>query len=75
LLSVILWVALLNFILATTNFLPTIPFDGGFMAQIIFCDFLNKKKNNEEKRMKKVMWFFICVLIFLALLNIIPYFL
>ena len=75
LLSVILWIAALNFILATTNFLPTIPFDGGYMAQIIFCDFLNKKKNNEEKRMKKVMWFFIYLAILLGLLNLVPYFL
>lgn len=75
LLAVILWISALNFLLAITNFLPTIPFDGGFMAQIVFCDYLNKKKNNEEKRMKKVMRFFIWVAVILGLLNIIPYFL
>jgi membrane-associated protease RseP (regulator of RpoE activity) len=74
LLNVILWIVLLNFLIATTNFLPTIPFDGGFMAQIIFCNYLNKK-NNEKKRMKKVKWFFIYLVVFLILLNIIPYFL
>lgn len=74
LLNVVLWTALLNFVIATTNFLPTVPFDGGFMAQIIFCDFLNKK-DPEKKRMKKVMRFFVYLTVFLVLLNIIPYFL
>jgi membrane-associated protease RseP (regulator of RpoE activity) len=71
---IVFWIVMLNFILATTNFLPTIPFDGGYMAQIVFSGYLHKK-NNEEKRMKKIMWFFIYLTIILALLNVIPYFL
>lgn len=72
--QIIFWIVMLNFILATTNFLPTIPFDGGYMAQIIFSGYLNKKED-EEKRMKRVKKFFGYSIILLALLNIIPYFL
>ncbi len=72
--QIIFWIILLNFILATTNFLPTVPFDGGAMAQIIFADYLNPKEE-EEKRMKRIKKFFGYSVILLALLNIIPYFL
>ncbi|MFA7709402.1 MAG: site-2 protease family protein [archaeon] len=72
--QIIFWIVMLNFILATTNFLPTIPFDGGFMAQIIFSGYLNPK-DDEEKRMKYVKRFFGYSILFLILLNIIPYFL
>lgn len=74
LLSVLTWIALLNFIIATVNYLPTFPFDGGAMSQIIFSDYLNKK-NNHKKRMKIVAKFFGLFVLLLVLLNIIPYFL
>ena len=71
--GLLLWSALLNFIIATVNYLPTFPFDGGGMSQIIFSDYLNKK-NNQNKRMKRVARFFGTIIVFLLLLNIIPYF-
>jgi len=72
--NIIFWFALLNFVIATVNFLPTIPFDGGFMSQVIFSEYLNKK-TPKKKRMKKVSKFFGTLIILLLILNIIPYFL
>ncbi|HRT03136.1 MAG TPA: site-2 protease family protein [Candidatus Diapherotrites archaeon] len=72
--NIIFWFALLNFVIATVNFLPTIPFDGGFMSQVIFSEYLNKK-TSKKKRMKKVSKFFGTLIILLLILNIIPYFL
>ena len=71
--SVVLWTALLNFFIASVNYLPTVPFDGGGMSQIIFYDYL-PKRIPEEKRMKKVSRFFGILIVFILLLNIIPYF-
>jgi membrane-associated protease RseP (regulator of RpoE activity) len=73
-LSVVLWSAVLNFLIATVNFLPTFPFDGGMMSKIIFEGYLPRKKQNEKKRMKKVARFFGILIIVLLLLNILPYF-
>lgn len=72
--QVIFWFVMLNFIIATTNFLPTIPFDGGYLAQNIFSGYLNKK-HTEEKRMRMIKKFFGYGILLLLLLNIIPYFL
>lgn len=74
-LSVILWTAILNFLIATVNFLPTFPFDGGMMSRIIFEGYLPKKKYDEKKRMKRISRFFGTLIVILLLLNIIPYFL
>jgi len=72
--GILLWSALLNFIIATVNYLPSFPFDGGGMSQIIFSDYLDKK-HDERKRMKKVAKFFGAIIVILLILNIIPYFL
>jgi len=72
--GVLLWSALLNFIIATVNYLPSFPFDGGGMSQIIFSDYLNKK-HNQRKRMKRVAKFFGALIVLLLILNILPYFL
>ena len=72
--GILLWSALLNFIIATVNYLPSFPFDGGGMSQIIFSDYLDKK-HDEKKRMKKVAKFFGAIIVILLILNIIPYFL
>jgi len=73
-LSIVLWTAVLNFLIATVNFLPTFPFDGGLMSKIIFEGYLPKKKQNEKKRMKKIARFFGILIVVLLLLNILPYF-
>jgi len=72
--GILLWSALLNFIIATVNYLPSFPFDGGGMSQIIFSDYLNKK-HPEMKRMKRVAKFFGALIVLLLILNILPYFL
>jgi membrane-associated protease RseP (regulator of RpoE activity) len=72
--SVILWIAILNFLISTVNFLPTSPFDGGWMAKIIFEGYLSKKKSDEKKRMRRVARFFGTLIVILLLLNILPYF-
>lgn len=71
--DVLFWTVLLNFVIASTNFLPTIPFDGGYMSQVIFSDYISKK-NNQKKRMKKVAKFFGYLIIILIIANIVPYF-
>jgi len=71
--SVILWTAILNFLIATVNFLPTFPFDGGWMSKIIFEGYLSKRRN-EKKRMRIIARFFGTLIVILLLLNIIPYF-
>jgi len=71
--SVILWTALLNFIIAIVNYLPTFPFDGGAMSQIIFSGYLHKRKS-EKERMKRIAKFFGTIIVLLLLLNVIPYF-
>jgi membrane-associated protease RseP (regulator of RpoE activity) len=77
LISVFSWTALLNFLISAVNFLPTVPFDGGFLSQVIFSRYLNKKnkKEDEKKSMKKVSRFFGIIIIILLILNVIPYFL
>lgn len=72
--EIMFWSFLLNFVIASTNFLPSIPFDGGYMSQNIFSDYLNKK-NNKQKRMKKIAKLFGFVILLLILINILPYFL
>jgi len=72
--GILLWSALLNFIIATVNYLPSFPFDGGGMSQIIFSDYLNKK-HDQRKRMKKIAKFFGAIIVILLILNILPYFL
>jgi len=71
--DIILWTAILNFLIATVNFLPTHPFDGGWMSKIIFEGYLPKRKS-EKKRMKMVARFFGTIIVVLLLLNILPYF-
>jgi membrane-associated protease RseP (regulator of RpoE activity) len=70
--SILTWIALLNFLIASVNFLPTVPFDGGFMSQVIFSRYL---KGTEKSKTKKIARFFGYLIVFLILLNIIPYFL
>lgn len=72
-LAVLVWIAILNLLIATVNYLPTVPFDGGAMSQIIFSGYL-KKKRTEKKRMRLVQRFFGTIIVILLLLNIIPYF-
>ncbi|MDD3178573.1 MAG: site-2 protease family protein [Candidatus ainarchaeum sp.] len=71
--NVLLWSALLNFIIATVNYLPTHPFDGGGMSKVIFSEYLSKKRKI-EKRKKIIGTFFGIILILLLILNILPYF-
>jgi len=73
-LQILFWFVLLNFIIATTNFLPTIPFDGGHMAQNIYSEYLNKK-HEEEKRKRFIKKLFGYLILILFILNIVPYFL
>ncbi len=73
LLSILMWIALLNLLISSVNFLPTVPFDGGFMSQVIFSRYL--KKGTQEKKMKVVKKLFGWLIIFLFIINVIPYFL
>lgn len=72
-LSVVLWTAVLNFLIATVNFLPTFPFDGGGISRIIFSEYFPKKMS-KKKKMKRIARFFGILIVLLLLLNIIPYF-
>jgi Zn-dependent protease len=73
LIAVLMWIALLNFLIASVNFLPTVPFDGGFMSQVIFTRYL--KKGTDKKKKSRVAKFFGWLILFLLILNVVPYFL
>jgi membrane-associated protease RseP (regulator of RpoE activity) len=70
--NIIFWIALLNLLISSVNFLPTVPFDGGFMSQVIFSRYL--KKGTSKAKSKKIAKFFAILIIILFLANIIPYF-
>ncbi|MDO8627189.1 MAG: site-2 protease family protein [Candidatus Diapherotrites archaeon] len=72
--SFVYWFILLNIMVATVNFLPTEPFDGGKIAKILLPDYLKFTGLNEEKRRKIVSKIFSYLILTLFLLNALPLF-
>jgi membrane-associated protease RseP (regulator of RpoE activity) len=72
----VIWLILLNIIVALTNFLPVIPFDGGRMANIILSEYLIKEKEEKKLQRKRnaLAGMFIILGIILLVINILPLF-
>ncbi|MEM4364263.1 MAG: site-2 protease family protein, partial [Candidatus Diapherotrites archaeon] len=68
------WLLLLNFLVATVNFIPLSPFDGGRIAQIIFPYYISSNPMEEKQKKKSVSNFLKVVILLLLLLNALPLF-
>ena len=69
------WLLLLSFALATINFLPMDPFDGGKIAKIVFLPyfgFMGMSKKDTQKFIGRLM---LWIVVGLLLLNALPLFL
>ncbi len=72
------WFIILNIVVAFTNFLPILPFDGGRLVTILFTPFvLGKRKTENQIKLarKRIASFFLTLGIFLFIVNILPIFL
>ncbi len=72
--SFIYWLVLLNFLVATINFLPMHPFDGGRMARILFVPYLSFLNRPREETMKVITKVFMAGILFLLIVNALPLF-
>ena len=64
---------LLSFLLALVNLLPVIPFDGGKIASTLYATyFLQSTDERAKKRIEDIMLYFF---LFIAFLNVLPFFL
>jgi hypothetical protein len=73
--SFLLWLFLLSIAVATANFIPMDPFDGGRMIKILllpYFGFLKMKKDETEKLIGRL---FLITMLLLILLNALPLFL
>ncbi len=68
------WLILLNFLVATANFIPVDPFDGGKMAKLLLLPYFGFLKQGEEETKKTIGKFFIAVLLVLIIINAAPLF-
>ena len=68
------WLILLNFLVATANFIPVDPFDGGKMAKLLLLPYFGFLKQGEEETKKTIGRFFVAVLIILIIVNAAPLF-
>ena len=68
------WLLLLNFLVATANFIPVDPFDGGKMAKLLLLPYFGFLKQGEEETKKTIGKFFVFVLLALIIINAAPLF-
>ncbi|MEK6902427.1 MAG: site-2 protease family protein, partial [archaeon] len=66
------WLLLLNFLVATANFLPIDPFDGGKMVKLLILPYLGVLKMSEVDTKKLIGRFFSWVLLALIIINALP---
>ena len=69
------WLFILNFLVATVNFLPLGVFDGGRIAQLLFLPYLGFLHMPRKDAMKLIGRLFLIPLAFLFVLNALPLFL
>ncbi|MDO8633786.1 MAG: site-2 protease family protein [archaeon] len=70
--QVILWFALLNFLIALVNVLPFPVFDGGRIAPILFAPYAGILAKDEKKRVKRIQSLFLVIILALFLINFLP---
>lgn len=68
------WLILLNFLVATANFIPVDPFDGGKMAKLLLLPYFGFLKQGEEETKKIIGKVFIAILLVLIIINAAPLF-
>jgi membrane-associated protease RseP (regulator of RpoE activity) len=66
------WLLLLNFLVATANYIPISPFDGGKMANILVAPYLGFLNMSEDDTKKMVGKIFGIILLILILVNAAP---
>ncbi|MEK6970330.1 MAG: site-2 protease family protein [archaeon] len=66
------WLLLLNFLVATANYIPISPFDGGKMAKILVAPYFGFLNMGEEDTKKMVGKMFGVILLILILVNAAP---
>lgn len=66
------WLLLLNFLVATANYIPVSPFDGGKMAMILIAPYLGFLHMSEADTKKLVGRMFGIILLILILINAAP---
>ncbi len=69
------WLLLLSFALATINFLPMAPFDGGKIAKIVFLPYFGFLKMSKRETQKFIGRLMLWIVVGLLLLNALPLFL
>ncbi len=68
------WLILLNFLVATANFIPVDPFDGGKMAKLLLLPYFGFLKQGEEETKKIIGKVFVGIVLVLVLINAAPLF-
>ncbi len=68
------WLILLNFLVATANFIPVDPFDGGKMAKLLLLPYFGFLKQGEEETKRLIGKFFVYILLVLIIINAAPLF-
>jgi membrane-associated protease RseP (regulator of RpoE activity) len=68
------WLILLNFLVATANFIPVDPFDGGKMAKLLLLPYFGFLKQGEEETKKIIGKAFMLILLALIIVNAAPLF-
>ncbi len=66
------WLLLLNFLVATANFLPIDPFDGGKMAKLMLLPYFGFLKMSETDTKKFIGRLFMTVILILIIINALP---
>ena len=69
------WLLLLSFALATVNFLPNKPFDGGKIAQIMLVPYFGFMKMNKQDTQKLIERLALWLVATLIIINALPLFL
>jgi len=68
------WLFLLNFLVASINFLPVNPFDGGRISRKIFSPYLWFLNESNEQKQAMVGKFFAALILLLFVINAMPLF-
>lgn len=66
------WLLLLNFLVATANFIPVDPFDGGKMAKLLLSPYFGFLRLGEDETKKLIGKIFGAILIVLIIVNAAP---
>ena len=70
----IYWLFLLNFLVASINFLPMNPFDGGRMGKILLSPYFNFLGKGKEETQRVIERALLTVILLLLLINALPLF-